>query len=210
MDNNKNSTTAESLSFITTDPSLISVMKNCADECKQSTPLHYHIVNNVDDVRNYMKRLRRKGLAHQSSHHKFIWIISKQEQELVDDILAFNQASIVSIENSELNQSIKYAINYYPFLDIPFQNRVLTKVFKRNQGRIEHGLTVCLEHEDQFNKTEKDIITYLLQGKSAEQIAKCTYHSTHTVNNNIVKIKRKLKVESKIGIITHFVKQYIS
>ncbi|MDV2886283.1 LuxR C-terminal-related transcriptional regulator [Alkalihalophilus pseudofirmus] len=204
-------TQKESITFITTDASLPEKIKEALAkiehlECSTS------FIHSAGDIKSCFEKVRLQNKTEKykkddTPARKYIWVISENEQEKVKQILAQGQASIVAQENYCLDKMIEAAIKYYPCLDLPFQKDLLMTVYKNSQPVQTDRLTICLDSYSEFNATEKDIIYYLLQGKTAEQIAEQTYNSVHTINNNIVKIKRKLKVKSKVEIITHFVKQ---
>ncbi|WP_368503263.1 LuxR C-terminal-related transcriptional regulator [Alkalihalophilus sp. As8PL] len=200
------STTKESITFITTDTSLPPKIKEDVEEPNQSE-LSFYVIDQVEGVNDVFKRLKQDSKKDSSQCRKYIWVISKQNQRLAKEILNVEQASIIAIENEQFKQSIHSALKHYPYLDLPFQKEILQTVAKHTKPPKSTDLTVCLEGYTQFNQTEKDIICHLLRGKTAEQIAELTYNSIHTINNNIVKIKRKLNVTSKVEIITYFVKK---
>ncbi|MEC2071263.1 helix-turn-helix transcriptional regulator [Alkalihalophilus marmarensis] len=196
----------ESITFIMTDASLQEKILEGLNEYQQAN-LTFHVVHTHEEIRSCLDLQQKETTKYSSQQNKYIWVINEEDQKLAKKILAQGQASIIAKENSALEKSIELAIKYYPCLDLPFQKDILLTVYQNHKPRPTKDLTISLESFSEFNQTEKDIIYHLLQGKTAEQIAEQTYNSVHTINNNIVKIKRKLKVKSKIEIITHFVKQ---
>ncbi|ERN51968.1 LuxR C-terminal-related transcriptional regulator [Alkalihalophilus marmarensis] len=199
-------TQKESITFIMTDASLQSkIIKGLIKY--QEAELTFHVMNNHEEIRACLELQQKETKKYSSQQSKYIWIIGEEDQRLAKDILSYGQASIIAKESSCLIKSMNQAIKHYPCLDLPFQKDILETVYRNNKPRKIEDLTLSLASYKEFNQTEKDIIYYLLQGKTAEQIAEQTYNSVHTINNNIVKIKRKLNVKSKVEIITHFVKQ---
>ncbi|ADC49188.1 hypothetical protein BpOF4_05630 [Alkalihalophilus pseudofirmus OF4] len=199
-------TQKESITFITTDASLQTKIIEGLNEYQQNE-LTFRVIHNPEDVRTCLELLQKKTKKYSSQQKKYIWVISEEEQDLAKEILSYGQASIIAKESSCLIKSMDQAIKHYPCLDLPFQKGILAMVYRNNKPKRTEDLTISLDSHSEFNQTEKDIIYYLLQGKTAEQIAEQTYNSVHTINNNIVKIKRKLNVRSKVEIITHFVKK---
>ncbi|WEG16564.1 helix-turn-helix transcriptional regulator [Alkalihalophilus pseudofirmus] len=198
----------ESITFIMTDASLEGKIKEYFSKY-QYIKVDYISIKSEGEIKEFLKDMKENTRKQKDQYKKYIWVISENEQEIAEEILLMGQASIVAKENGSLEQSIEYSIKYYPCLDLPFQKNILMTVYNYNKPHKREDLSVCLGDCTDFNQTEKDIIYYLLQGKTADQIAAQTFNSVHTINNNIVKIKRKLNVHSKIEIITHFVKQKI-
>ncbi|MED1603081.1 LuxR C-terminal-related transcriptional regulator [Alkalihalophilus marmarensis] len=196
----------ESITFIMTDASLQEKILEGLNEYQQAN-LTFHVVHTHEEIRSCLELQQKEAKKYSSQQSKYIWVIDERDQKLAKDILSFGQASIIAKESSCLIKSMDQAIKHYPCLDLPFQQDILMTVYRNNKPKQKEDLTICLDSYKEFNRTEKDIIYYLLQGKTAEQIAEQTYNSVHTINNNIVKIKRKLNVKSKVEIITHFVKK---
>jgi DNA-binding NarL/FixJ family response regulator len=199
-------TQKESITFIMTDASLQSKIIKSLSEY-QEAKLTFHTIHNHEEIRSCLELQNKEIKKSDSQQSKYIWVIGEDDQNLAKKILSYGQASIVAKESSCLIKSMHLAIKHYPCLDLPFQKNILATVYRSNKLNDKEELTFCLDSYTEFNKTEKDIIYYLLQGKTADQIAEQTFNSVHTINNNIVKIKRKLDVKSKVEIITHFVKQ---
>ncbi|MDV2686425.1 LuxR C-terminal-related transcriptional regulator [Alkalihalophilus lindianensis] len=128
-----------------------------------------------------------------------VWMIDDTEMHLLGSILKNYEASIIPANMENIDQELKLAVLYYPYISLAFQDPLLKCVQKK--VRKEDRPIFTHEPFTTFNQTEKAIVYYMYHGCSTEDIAKKAYISVHTVNNNIYNIKKKLKVTSKVGII---------
>ncbi|WEG19233.1 LuxR C-terminal-related transcriptional regulator (plasmid) [Alkalihalophilus pseudofirmus] len=181
------------IAVITTHRSLSPAIKRHFKKTPQTITIHYlnlkwkHVASFIDD------------LLEELNDSMIIWAIDPEERALVNSILTYHEASVIPSIKETLGEELNKAVTYHPYLALTFQELVLKEVQKGEEN--EEAPSFTQEPFSTFNQTEKDIVHYLFNGYKTEEIANKACISVHTVNNNISRIKKKLRVKNKIEIV---------
>ncbi|WP_368502783.1 response regulator transcription factor (plasmid) [Alkalihalophilus sp. As8PL] len=189
------------IAVITTHRSLPPAIKRHFKKSPQTITVHFLNLKSKDVAFSI------DDLPEELNDSMIIWAIEPGESALVNSILKDYEASIISSNKDTLCEELDNAVTYHPYLALTFQKPILKYVQKHGRkGEENEGAPSFTQKPfSTFNQTEKEIVYYLFNGYKTEEIANKACISVHTVNNNISRIKKKLRVKNKIEIVKRVV-----
>jgi len=111
---------------------------------------------------------------------------------------------VKGLPSEELYKHIRYAYNQKPLMEKKIQDLILHE-YKRLQ-QSERSLLFFVKHLSDLTKTERELISSLLQGKKVKELAQERNVEIVTIKSQINKLLKKLDV-SRTKEITKTIKK---
>lgn len=156
--------------------------QKCAFVVSKDVIAHISVINAVD---NYQSNLNHKHFVSENTARQ--WFYQTSQETIC------NNGQKVTFEGIDTDGNM--------LIKIPPTN--IKMVLKALNKHLKHDSFVA-EHEKKYNsltKREKEILSFVANGKTHAEISEKTYISTHTVSTHWRNIKHKLNIKKSVDAL---------